>query len=128
MNQLTNIFKVLSDENRLRMIVLLYQEELCVCQLTGILDIPQPRVSQYLSKLRDLDLVDDVRREKFVYYSLKESNKILDGVLKKILDDLAAYPQLLADREELANKASYLKQCSGISVEQTNDPMIKGGE
>ena len=86
------------------------------------------KVSQYLSKLRDLDLVDDVRREKFVYYSLKESNKILDGVLKKILDDLAAYPQLLADRELLVNKASYLKQCSGISVEQTNDPMIKGGE
>ncbi len=42
MNTLINTFKLLSDETRLRIILLLQQEELCVCQLTGILDISQP--------------------------------------------------------------------------------------
>ena len=67
MNQLTNIFKLLSDETRLRMMVLLYQEELCVCELSGVLEVPQPRVSKNLSKLRDMNLVADNRKEKFVF-------------------------------------------------------------
>lgn len=115
MNQLTNVFKILSDENRLRMIVLLYQEELCVCELSGILNIPQPRISQNLSKLRDLNLVDDERKEKFVFYSLKKENKILTGILKNIMENLGAYPQLVVDKDRLEEKETYLNQCCPIN-------------
>lgn len=115
MNQLTNIFKILSDENRLRMVVLLYQEELCVCELSGILNIPQPRISQNLSKLRDLNLVDDERKEKFVFYSLKKGNNILTDILKDILENLEAYPQLIVDKDRLEEKQTYLKQCCPIN-------------
>lgn len=111
MNQLTNVFKILSEESRLRMIVLLYQEQLCVCELSGILDIPQPRVSQNLSKLRDLNLVEDERKEKFVFYSLRNDNKILAEIIKKILEDFESYPQLVEDKNRLAKKEVYLKQC-----------------
>ena len=115
MNQLTNVFKILSDENRLRMIVLLYQEELCVCELSGILNIPQPRISQNLSKLRDLNLVDDERKEKFVFYSLKKENKILTDILKNIMENLEAYPQLVVDKDRLKEKETYLNQCCLIN-------------
>ncbi|MDH6603004.1 ArsR family transcriptional regulator [Bacilli bacterium PM5-9] len=115
MNQLTNVFKILSDENRLRMIVLLYQEELCVCELSGILNIPQPRISQNLSKLRDLNLVDDERKEKFVFYSLKKENKILTDILKNIMENLEAYPQLVVDKDRLKEKETYLNQCCPIN-------------
>ncbi len=40
MEKLVNIFKIFSDETRLRIIVLLAQQELCVCELSGMLDIP----------------------------------------------------------------------------------------
>ena len=66
MNQLINLFKLLSDESRLRIIMMLYHQELCVCQLTGILELSQPTISKNLSKLRDLNLVKDTRKEKFV--------------------------------------------------------------
>lgn len=115
MNQLTNIFKILSDENRLRMVVLLYQEELCVCELSGILNIPQPRISQNLSKLRDLNLVDDERKEKFVFYSLKKENKILTDILKNIINNLETYPQLVVDKDRLEEKETYLNQCCPIN-------------
>ncbi|BAE86468.1 ArsR/SmtB family transcription factor [Desulfitobacterium hafniense] len=115
MNQLTNIFKVLSDENRLRMIVLLYQEELCVCELSGILNVPQPRISQNLSRLRDLNLVDDERKEKFVFYSLKKENKILTDILKNIMGNLEYYPQLVVDKDRLEEKEAYLNQCCPIN-------------
>ena len=56
MNKLLNYFKVLSDETRLRIMVLLFHNELCVCQLTGITGISQPNVSKHLAKLRDIGI------------------------------------------------------------------------
>lgn len=114
MDPLTNIFKLLSDETRLRMLILLYQEELCVCQLSGVLDIPQPRISQNLSKFRDMSLVSDERKEKYVFYSLKRDNKILMDILKGIINDLQSYPKLLEDRSGLVDKDNYLTQCCCI--------------
>ena len=49
MQTLTSIYKLLSDETRLRLLILLYQEPLCVCELVGILNVPQPRISKNLS-------------------------------------------------------------------------------
>jgi ArsR family transcriptional regulator len=110
-NQLTNTFKLLSDETRLRMLALLYQGELCVCELSGVLEVPQPRISQNLSKFRDVNLVIDVRKEKYVYYSLKNENKILLNILKNIISNIDSYPKLIADRNRLSDKDKYLSQC-----------------
>jgi ArsR family transcriptional regulator, arsenate/arsenite/antimonite-responsive transcriptional repressor len=111
MNQLTSIFKISSDETRLRMLILLYQEDLCVCQLSGILDVPQPRISKNLSKLRDMDLVSDERKEKFVYYSLKKENNILINTLENIVADFDSYPKLIEDRNRISDKETFLNQC-----------------
>ncbi len=111
MNQLVNIFKLLSDETRLRILVLLYQQDLCVCQLSGILDVSQPKISKGLSKLRDMNLVLDKRKEKFVFYSLKNENSILLNSLKNISDTLDFYPQLVMDQSRLVEKEKYLNQC-----------------
>jgi len=111
MNQLVNIFKLLSDETRLRILMLLFQEELCVCQLSGILDVPQPRVSQSLSKMRDMGLVSDERQEKYIFYSLKKDNATLVNALKDILDQISSYPQLGEDQKGLKDKAYYLENC-----------------
>lgn len=111
MNQLTNIFKLLSDETRLRMMVLLYQEELCVCELSGVLEVPQPRVSKNLSKLRDMNLVADNRKEKFVFYKLKDDNQLLMETLQSISDKLDTYPQLVKDCQRLGLKEEILNNC-----------------
>ncbi len=111
MNQLTNIFKILSDETRLRMMILLFQEQLCVCELSGILDVPQPRISKNLSKLRDLNLVEDERKEKFVFYKLNRENQLLMETLKSICDKLDTHPQLVQDRQRLALKEEILNKC-----------------
>ena len=94
------------------MLTLLYQEALCVCEISGILEIPQPRVSQNLSKFRDMNLVTDERKEKYVIYSLKHENKVLLSALTDIISDISNYPKLLADRNGLQDKEKYLSQCS----------------
>lgn len=111
MNELTSIFKILSDETRIRIIALLYQEELCVCELSGILDVSQPKISKNLAKLRDMNLVTDERKEKFVFYSLKTENRVLMSTLKNIMDDLESYPQLVMDQKRMEDKEKYLTQC-----------------
>lgn len=111
-NQLTNIFKLLSDESRLRMMVLLYQQDLCVCEICGVLNMPQSRVSKNLSKLRDLNLVTDERREKFVFYSLKKEHVLLIQALQPIIEHLDIYPQLKMDSERLVHKDTYSSLCN----------------
>ncbi|BEP29709.1 ArsR/SmtB family transcription factor [Helicovermis profundi] len=111
MINLTNIFKVLSDETRMRIIVILMQKELCVCELCEILELPQSKVSRNLSKLRDMNLVTFERREKFIFYSLKLDNKILITIIKDILNDIEEHEILLEDQKKLIDIDKILVQC-----------------
>lgn len=108
MNKIVRIYKLLSDETRLRMMLLIYQDELCICQLSGILNVPQPRISKYLSKLRDLELVSNKRVGKFIYYSLNRNNKVLILNLDNILNSINEYPKILTDQKSIKHKCGYI--------------------
>ena len=54
------LFKALSDTTRLRCLSLLVnEEELCVCELTHALALPQPKISHHMAALRKAELVSD---------------------------------------------------------------------
>ena len=111
MSSLVPVFKILSDETRLRIIMLLSCEELCVCQLSGILNVSQPNISKHLSKLRDVGVVKDERKEKFAYYRLESSNEILFDIINNISNRLSDDKQLVLDKNFIADKDVYLSQC-----------------
>ncbi len=81
---LTRFFKCLSDETRLRCLILLYRQgELCVCELTQALDLAQPKISRHLAQLRQCGLLNDERRGQWVYYKINPelpdwANKVLE--------------------------------------------------
>lgn len=56
------VFKALGEPTRLRIVRLLAEKELCVCDLEEIMDISQPRISQHLKVLKQAGLVNE-RRE-----------------------------------------------------------------
>src|SRR5512135_494612 len=74
MNELTTIFKALSDETRLRIIKLLERGELCVCDITAALDMVQPKVSFHLSALKEAGLIKDRKQGKWIHYSLDDKD------------------------------------------------------
>lgn len=111
MKELITVFKLLSDETRLRIIFLLSQKELCVCQLSGVLQEAQPKISKNLSKLRDLDLVTSERREKYIFYSLNHNNDMLKVIIDAVCENMNNYPQLLSDQEGAKNSDLILAQC-----------------
>jgi ArsR family transcriptional regulator len=113
MYKLTDLFKVLSDETRLRILVLLYNKELCVCQLQGILEEDsQPKISKHLAKLRDMGFVKDERKEKFIFYYLTD-NQVLKDILKDIIENSNEYEVIKDDlgRLKYADEIMERKMC-----------------
>jgi len=74
MEELSKIFKALSDETRLRIIKLLEQGELCVCDIVAALDMVQPKVSFHLSTLKEAGLLKDRKQGKWIHYSLNDGD------------------------------------------------------
>ncbi|MFC3285410.1 metalloregulator ArsR/SmtB family transcription factor [Litchfieldella rifensis] len=70
----TRLFKCLADETRLAILLLIQAEgELCVCELTYVIDASQPKVSRHLAQLRNCELVADRRQGQWIYYRLHPS-------------------------------------------------------
>ncbi len=68
------IFRALGDVNRLRLLSLLAKEELCVSELTGLLQDNLPAISQRLKLLRSERLVRTRRQGKHIFYSLADKH------------------------------------------------------
>lgn len=111
MDKLTNFFKILSDETRLRILVLLYHKKLCVCEICGITGESQPKISKHLAKLRDMGFVKDERREQFIFYYLNIDGNIFKNILKNIVDNLDDYPVIKNDVEKSKDTEKYLETC-----------------
>ncbi|WFM70138.1 metalloregulator ArsR/SmtB family transcription factor [Halomonas sp. CKK8] len=70
----TRLFKCLGDETRLMlMLLVLREQELCVCEMTHALEESQPKVSRHLAQLRRCGLLNDRREGQWVYYGLEPS-------------------------------------------------------
>jgi len=103
--QYSKLFKALSDETRLRIIVLLTERELCVCQMEEALDLSQVKVSRHLTVLRYSGLVKNRQEGIWVYYSLtKPKNEIEEGLFK-------SFKKYLYKDEYFANDISKMKEC-----------------
>jgi len=64
------VFKALADENRLRILNLLYDGEKCACKLLEALRISQPTLSHHMKILCDVGIVTGRKEGKWVHYSI----------------------------------------------------------
>lgn len=71
---LSEIFKILGDETRTKILYLLAHQRLCVCDIAVILEMTLPAVSHHLRLLKAFRLVKYVREGKMVYYSLDDEH------------------------------------------------------
>jgi len=94
MNELVILGKILSDINRVKIIVLLKREkELCVCELCDTLELSQPLVSRHLKQMREADIVSMRKSGKWMIYELKRS-EVLSFLLQRVAPD--SLPKLVS--------------------------------
>lgn len=72
----TRLLKSLANETRLKMLKLLNEREMCVCELTVALDLTQPTASHHLNILENMRLIRDRKEGKWVFYSVSRPQLI----------------------------------------------------
>lgn len=99
------LHKALSDSTRLRCLVLLAEhDELCVCELTHALALPQPKVSHHLSGLRKAGLVCDRKLGLWIYYRINPAiAPWMTQVIKTTAEGVRDNEPFLGDAAKLAN-------------------------
>lgn len=86
LEQLSNVLSLAGNDVRLKILYLLEGEnELCPCDMSDILGMSIPAVSQHLRKLKDGNIIEARRTGQTIYYSLKDEHlKILKPFFKYI--------------------------------------------
>jgi ArsR family transcriptional regulator len=77
----SRLFKALADKTRLKILMLLGNREMCVCEIMVALDLTQPTASHHLGILEGVELAKNRREGKWIFYSLK--NKRITKLLKE---------------------------------------------
>ncbi len=74
LDRLSCLFKVLGDPTRLRLVIALRDQEMCVCDLAATLRLSESAVSHQLRRLREQALVRTRREGQVVYYALDDTH------------------------------------------------------
>ena len=103
MREFMNITQALSDETRVRALLLLRKGELCVCQITELFGLAPSTVSKHLSVLYQAGLVESRKMGRWIFYSLAGNSapvavrEAIDWVVKS----LARGPRAVEDAKKL---------------------------
>jgi DNA-binding transcriptional ArsR family regulator len=101
LGELVEAAKGLAHPARLRLLGMLASGELCVCQMTSVLDLAPSTVSQHLSVLARGGLVDERKEGKLVFYRLRDDG-VAAALLPPLLAALAAGDEGRADQVVVA--------------------------
>lgn len=96
MRNLVVFSHAVADETRWRILQLIFDQALCVCELADILDMPQSSVSSHVQVIRKAGLLDSEKCEKWIYYKVASSHRKLIASLSKFFDASPATNSALA--------------------------------
>lgn len=117
MTEMLRVFKSLSDRTRLRIIRLLLEGDLCVCELMFVLGLAQSRISHQLRILRDAGLVEDTRDGQWIIYRIPPLVRATIAPLLKIFPPQSGE----AARTEIGDRKN-LKICRKEGIRKKNCP------
>jgi len=110
----SEIFKALSEPNRIRILLMLLKKPLCVCEITSILGLSTATVSNHLSILRNSGFIIDEKHSKWINYKINKQND--NPIIKNILDNLIEWfkedIQIKSDLESVIIVDRYSISCN----------------
>ena len=90
---MTDVFKALSDETRLRILSLILKGEMCVCEIEDCLGLTQSNASRHLTALKNAGILSSSKQAQWAYYSMRNDNKpkFLDSLVYDSLRTIELY-------------------------------------
>ncbi|KNY29401.1 ArsR/SmtB family transcription factor [Pseudobacteroides cellulosolvens] len=122
MDDLLNLFGILSDKTRLRILLLLMDKELCVCEIFAALHMSQPRVSRQLAILKQSKIIKDRREGKWIYYRIDQND-----YTKKLMSIISLLPEWLSDDPEFNNDKSMLNKIPSMKNKLSSCQCVTAG-
>ncbi len=117
------LFKALSDETRLQMLILIRQhQELCVCDLENVLEIGQSKASRHLRYLLNAGLLQDRREAIWIYYRIADKLSPGHRAILESVDQLIE-PEKLAELNSKLADWHEQKKC-GVAREKSANKII----
>lgn len=89
---MADFYKALSDSTRMKIIDVLYEGELCVCDISSLINMTKSATSHQLKYLKDMNLIKSRKQGKEVFYSLADNHVIQVFEISKL--------HILEDRNE----------------------------
>jgi ArsR family transcriptional regulator len=111
MTRLDELLKAVGQPTRLRLLNLLRQGSICVCDLQAVLKIPQPTISRHLAALKNAGLVVDARSATRVIYSLAPASTPQLRALRRFLNTTCPYEEALQSDLTRLKEALRLGKC-----------------
>jgi len=119
-DSMVKCLRALGDENRLRILMLLRERDLCVLEVVGALGISQPLASSHLAVLREAGLATARREGRRIRYGLSEEAKRggKHRLIQQVAAAIAFEPLIAADRDRLAQCAAF-RGAAGACTKKT---------
>lgn len=131
--ELMAITKALADENRVRLLVTLERQELCVCQLIELVGLAPSTVSKHMAILRQARLVEGRKEGRWMYYRLPgaEASSVVRQAIEWVQKSLAGDRQVRSDAQKLKeilkadprvlceSQCAPKRKCCGARTERT---------
>lgn len=112
MNELIKIFKALSDHNRLRIVKMLEEKSMCVCEITEILQLANSTVSKHLSILRNAGLIISEKEGRWINYKLNPNPPHYADALEEMIRTWINDDTIISQDKEKARKTDRNQICS----------------
>ena len=115
------LFKVMSEPNRVRILMMLLQKPLCVCEITSVLALTTATVSSHLSLLRKSGFIEDEKEGKWINYKIVRNSS--DTIVRNIIDSLPGWfgeDEVITADSLRVNGADRYVICGGDSKENDN--------
>lgn len=105
----TKIFKALSDPNRLRILKMLQTKHLCVCEITGVLNLATSTVSKHLSILRDSGFIIERKDGRWVNFEINTTptDQRVTAILSSLDFWISDDEVIIADKEKVKTVDRY---------------------
>ena len=101
------MFRAFSDQTRLRILHLLLNGELCVCDIVSVLRVPQPTASRHLAYLLRAELITKRKQGLWAYYKLSPAKSAFHKSLIKCLKEcFYDVPELERDAKRMTQPSS----------------------